>query len=111
MFRSEPPAPPPPPEPAPEPPKHPLDSLVRSRVLLAYKPDGERAIEGRMMAAVLDGHAPGYWLFGSTIDKIILHETTEQGAVDQTAIIGQVWVDRADVLYLRTIPLPQRDLP
>jgi hypothetical protein len=104
MFRSEPPAPPPPPEPAPQPPKHPLHYLEHQRILLALKPDGNKAIEGTLMTLVLDGPTPGYLIHGNRINDAVLHEINDQLQPVQTPLHGDIWIHQRDVLYLNRIP-------
>lgn len=102
LVVADPPAPPTVVEPAPDP--HPLDTLIRYRVLLVLKPDGDKALEGLLMDVVHDGPAPGYWLHSSALSKVVLHEVNEHGQPVRTELSGNVWVDRSDVLYLNKIP-------
>ena len=101
-------APPPPPEPpkaepepAPPPERHPLENLIRCRVNLAMKPDGNKVIEGVLMRQVLDGDRPGFLLHGSTINPAYLHEINDHGQPFPSELVGDLWIDHSDVLYVQ----------
>lgn len=102
-------APPPPPEPQepPEPaPRHPLENLIRCRVNIALKPSGDKVIEGVLMTQVLDGHRPGFMLHGSSINPAWLHEINDHDMPTRHELVGDLWIDHADVLYVQREPLP-----
>ncbi len=96
MFRTVTPPTPPPPEPPAR------DALVLQTAMVVFKPDGNKAIEG-----LVDVVAPdGYWLLGSPINRLVLHEVDDDGVPTATPITGRVWVDRANVLYINLLPPP-----
>ena len=68
------------------------------------KPDANKVIEGVLIRQVLDGDRPGFFLHGSSINPAWLHEVNDHDQPTRHELIGDLWIDYDDVLYVQREP-------